>query len=376
MRLFLTDRVGTMMEKMGAEEGEALEHSMVTKAVERAQKRVEGRNFEIRKHLLEYDDVMNKQREIIYTRRNAILDGTDASEEYEEMIRGYVEEKVREHFIEDVPMDELDLRPLFGEMEVAFLTPMEEVSAEKTNIEDLTEAIYTEAMRAYAVREESFTPELTREIERQILMRTIDEKWRDHLYEVDQVKAGVGWQSLGGKDPLLVYKKEAFELFEQLHVIIRDECVKRIFRVRIQAAPGGADAVAGASGAAATEVPQGEAIKAPAQAPTGQVATQDKAIIERQERMAKMAQAAQSARTQRTISAVVGAGGAATKSDPAKPSVDKILTDLPSASEPSEITTSHGATEVTSTPDDMKKVGRNDPCPCGSGKKYKKCHGR
>jgi preprotein translocase subunit SecA len=334
MRLFAQDRLAGWMERLGHKEGEALEHPLLTKSIERAQKRVEIRNFEIRKHLLEYDNVMNKQREIIYARRNRILDGESTSEEFLEMIAELIEESVERHVPPGTMLHEVDLRPLITAFEVTFLTPItiESASREEATAEALLEELQRKAVDAYRRREQELTEPVMRELERHVLLRTIDEKWRDHLYELDHLKEGVGWASVGGKDPLLEYKKGAYEHFLELNELIRDDALKLLFRVQVR--------IAGP--------PPGEPVS-PARPP---------------------------ARAQRVAASLSGretraAGPTDRRLVAAKPGIS-AFGGAAGASRPSPAPAGGPGEAPRRT---TRKVGRNEPCPCGSGKKYKKCCG-
>jgi preprotein translocase subunit SecA len=373
MRLFAPERISSMMDKLGAPEGEPLAHPMLNKSIERAQKRVEARNFEIRKHLLEYDNVMNQQREIIYERRNAVLEGEDISSEVQEMLEELVTDRIDGHLPEGMPLDEVDWKPFFSELELFFLTPLKPddfAAAIEEGVDALTVATLDAVRASYARREAEYGESIMREVERHVILRTIDEKWRDHLYEVDRLKEGIGWASVGGKDPLLQYKKDAYEYFVALNLQIRDEVVKRLFRVQIQ--------VDGQT--PAPEAPQGQAMRGGevGQIPEGtpesqggsaeEIAARKEAIARQRRQMAEMARRAQQVRTQRAVNAVVGSEGpeATPHGGDGRMTAQKPAVGALGAPAAAPV-----AAPSTAAP----KVGRNDPCPCGSGKKYKKCHG-
>ncbi len=318
MRLFGTDRIAGLMEKMGVEEGEVIEHGMVTSAISRAQKRVEAHNFDIRKHLLEYDNVMNKQREEVYRQRNAALTTTDISEKVREDILDAVEDRVARYTGDKAHRDEWNLRGLADELSYLLMTPVEPAVLEGNRQEDVLEKASAIATEAYARREQDFTPEVTRELERHLYLFTMDEHWRDHLHELDGLKGGIGLRAYGQRDPLVEYKKEAFNLFEKMLEEVREEFVQRFFRVQLQ--PESAQ----------------EVIQQQPQAPRQMVAQHAEA-----EAFGGAAPAPESAPP-----AAGGRGPAPAPPPPAAPPVART----------------------------GPRVGRNDPCPCGSGKKYKKCH--
>jgi len=369
MRLFAPERIATMMDKLGAPEGEPLEHSMINKSIERAQKRVEARNFDIRKHLLEYDNVMNQQREIIYERRNRVLEGEDPSAEVLEMIQEFVEEKAATHIPDDSAIADVDLRPLFGELELAFLLPLKphEFTATLESRESFAQAVLDRVLPVYRQKDADHGPEIMREVERHVILRTIDEKWRDHLYEIDRLKEGIGWVSVGGKVPLLEYKKEAYQLFVTLNGGIRDEVVKRLFRVQVQVEVGQPlEATTGQAmrGAEPGQILEGQNEDAAA------LSVEEKARLDAREAQAaqlrELMKRAQTARTERAISHVLGSRGDAPSAAPPVATATKAAAGVLLG------TTAPAAPPQAET---VEKVGRNDPCPCGSGKKYKKCHG-
>ncbi|MGE5188685.1 MAG: SEC-C metal-binding domain-containing protein, partial [Gemmatimonadota bacterium] len=291
------DRIAPIMEKLGMEEGEPIEHGLINKAVENAQKKVEAHNFDIRKHLLEYDDVMNKQRTVIYEMRGEVLAGGDLRETVMDMTREVAEELASRFAEEKTHPEEWDLsgladalssqfgfRPDFPESEVPALTR-----------EKLAERIAAGAEAAYRGKEQEYGEDAMRYLERMFLLSTIDALWKDHLLSMDHLKEGIGLRGYAQKDPLKEYQREGFDLFADLVARIKEETLKRLFHVRIQR----------------EEEPERLAARLPAPA--------------------------------RRVN--LGRG------------------DISRAG----VTTQRHAS---------KKVGRNEPCPCGSGKKYKKCCGQ
>jgi preprotein translocase subunit SecA len=305
MRLFGSDRIAAIMDRLGVEDGEVIRHSMVTKAIERAQKRVEAQNFSIRKHLLEYDDVMNQQREVIYDRRLAVLEGADLREEILDLIKTVVEAKVDAHTDAGTYPEQWDLTGLKQDLLRTFLVDVkfDQKDLEKLKQDDLKENLYKMALQIYDHKEKMLGEELMRQLERYAMLRTIDEKWKEHLYDVDQVKTGIGLRAYGQRDPLIEYKKEAFALFTQMLEAIDQETLELMFKLQ----------------PAERERPR------------------------RREPESRMEAIHQS---------TVGMGYADTQ--------------------PAEQVAPGKRKPVRRT---GKKVGRNDPCPCGSGKKYKKCCG-
>jgi preprotein translocase subunit SecA len=290
---------------------------MVTSAISRAQKRVEAHNFDIRKHLLEYDNVMNKQREEIYRQRNAALMSEDISERVREDILDVVAERVQRATGEKVHRDEWNFRGLADELSYVLTSPVDPAELQGQQVEEVMAKAEAIGERAYRAREAEFGAETTRELERHLYLFTIDEHWRDHLHELDHLKGGIGLRAYGQRDPLVEYKKEAFSLFETLLGEVREEFVQRFFRVQLQ--------------------PQAvqEVLETQPRAPRHMVAQHAEA------------------------EAFGGTVGAADEDAAPQPARGQSARPQPAAAQP---------------PRPALRAGRNDPCPCGSGKKYKKCH--
>jgi preprotein translocase subunit SecA len=320
MRLFGAERISSLMVKMGVEEGEVIEHGMVTSAIGKAQKRVEAHNFDIRKHLLEYDNVMNKQREEVYRQRDEALLSSDISARVLEDLRDAASERV-ERFVEDkLHRAEWNLRGLAEELAYLCMTPATPADIEGDTREAVVERAVEFAEKAYRAREQQFGVEVMRELERHLYLYTLDEHWRDHLHELDYVKGGIGLQAYGQRDPLVQYKKEAFGLFETMMGEVREDFVQRLFRVQVQ-------------NNAARQVIQ-EAPRQPRQ---------------------MVAQHAEA-----EVWGAGDSGAAATAAPaPAAGTAGVAARRAPAPVQPARA---------------VPRVGRNDPCPCGSGKKYKKCH--
>jgi preprotein translocase subunit SecA len=314
MRLFGSERIIGIMNALGMEEGQVLEHPLLTGQIEGAQKRVEQHNFEIRKHLLEYDDVMNRQREVIYDMRRSILDRNDASDViYEsiddiagEMVAGYLFSGAESGW--DISGLEATMQNRFG-LEL----PSDTDAWHQRSQEALTEVVTGILKEAYKKKEETIEPGHMRHLERMILLHTIDAKWKDHLYAMDQLKEGIGLRSYAQRDPLIEFKREAFEMFQMMYASIKDEVVEIMFKIK----------------------------------PTGQ---------------------------ETRMRSVFGSLPMQT--------IHNDTTGMASRQAASQQAAEHG--QGNSEPDDHAntikndgpKVGRNDPCPCGSGLKYKKCHGK
>jgi preprotein translocase subunit SecA len=327
MRLFGSERIAGIMERMGVQEGEVITHPLVTRSIERAQKRVEAQNFGIRKRLLEYDDVMNTQREVIYGLRNDVLDGADISDRIAEMLESQVASRVELHVAEGSRAEAWDLDGLKRDLESLVLEPIPAIGREGHPTVDAIKAEALEAVRnAYENRRAMFGERMP-DVERWVLLGVIDERWRDHLHEIDILKEGIYLRAYAQKDPLLEYKGEAFRMFEEIMSAVEADTVKRLFRV-VPARPAGPTA--------ATESARRLEPAASVLAGAGS-----------QRRPAPSARVEQKA----TVSAYSGAPGPEEPPDPSGGKVRQIVRAEP-------------------------KVGRNDPCPCGSGKKYKKCCGK
>ncbi len=301
MRLFSSDKVTNIMSKIGFEEGEALTHPMITKSVERAQKKVEENNFAIRKRLLEYDDVMNQQREVIYSRRQRALEGERLKTEIFDMLDEYLDELIDQYY------DDINIEALQADLLQHLLIEVkfEPEQFELLGKEGIKEQILKTAKEFYARKEEMIGSELMARLERYAVLSVIDEKWKEHLREMDDLKEGIGLRAYGQKDPLVEYKAEAFNLFVTLINEIRNEVVSFCFKF----------------------FPQ-----------------------EPDEVQAKRAQQ-QRMRTIKDSSQNLGL----------------------KTSDTAEESKKRGKQQPIKV---EAKVGRNDPCPCGSGKKYKNCHGK
>ena len=311
MRLFQSDRVAGIMDRLGVEEGEVIQHSMITKSIERAQRRVEGHNFDIRKHLLEYDDVMNQQREVIYSRRAHALEGENLKEEFLEMMADFIEQSIRKHTDDDDFSEAWDWEGLRQALRKSLLMELPLNDEETSGLDRATlyDKLYQAAKSHYDRRERELSSKLMRQLERFAMLRVIDERWREHLYEMDQLKEGIGLRAYGQKNPLIEYKSEGFRMFTEMLEMINVESLEMVFRAQLQAEP---------------VLPHR---RRPAQMTTVHDSAEGMGFTNVPKRSA-MAEAAEQSRT----------GGRRT-------------------------VVSHN------------KVGRNEPCPCGSGKKYKKCHG-
>lgn len=234
MRIFGSDRIKGMMGRLGMEEGQEIQHPWITKAIERAQSQVEAHNFEIRKHLLEYDDVMNQQRQVIYQERDMVLYEEDISDRIEEMIEEVTSDLVETYASKEVYPDDWNLKGLvtrFGE--VFGSCPLDEKDLMELNHEELEERLITKTKELYRLRREKIEERQFCEIERMILLHVIDSLWKDHLYSMDTLKEGIGLRGYGQRDPLVEYKHESYHMFQDLIWRIKEMVVSYIFKVQI-----------------------------------------------------------------------------------------------------------------------------------------------
>jgi len=362
MRLFGSDRIAGMMHRMGVQEGEVITHSLVTKAIERAQKRVEAHNFDIRKHLLDYDNVMNQQRDVIYSLRNDALDQGDLSARIRELVENKITALVDEHLDPKAGREHWDAAGLESAVQSLILAPIgvADAVAQGKSRDEIMELCRQAGEAAYARREEIFGVEQMREIERQVQITVIDDKWRDHLYEIDQLRGGIGLRAYGQKDPLLEYKAEAYRMFQELVESIDDELLRYLFRIvpraqamapRPAARPASAPAVAASSGG----------FSRPTAVGVGRVAGT----------MTEQHASSSALSGGPAPAAPAGAGGVATMDGSQGPAASPQSRTGPAGPTPGRGPGGPPRPAMRSEP----KVGRNEPCPCGSGKKYKKCCG-
>ncbi|MCP3959575.1 MAG: preprotein translocase subunit SecA [bacterium] len=318
MRIFGggTDRVKNLMGRLGMEEGEAIEHKMVTKAIERAQTQVEARNFEVRKHLLKYDDVMNKQREALYQLRREVLEGKfsfqdedhDFDEPTEEGTREFMmrisgdilDDAIANHCADAADPRDWNLSELATDVRSAFDIDVYKVGLdlEKLGIDELREQLWGAIESKYSGKEEQHGAEVLRTLERNIMLQILDGAWKDHLLALDHLKEGITLRSYGQKDPLNEYKRESFELFTDMKTRFEDSVVRNLYRVE---------------------------------------PVSEEELAERRRRM-----------------------------------VEQMKSRFRFSAPPKSAS---GQTKPQTVKRKDRKVGRNEPCPCGSGKKYKKCHG-
>jgi len=300
MRIFGSDRISGLMQRLGMEEGVPIEHGMVTRAIERAQKQVEGRNFEARKHLLEYDDVMNKQRESIYTLRRSILDGREGKEYIVNAADEIVEFIVESHLPEDM-QEHPNEAEMNAELFDFFGVDLKSagVDIDTMRRDEIKERVTEAVNRKYEEKEKQVGAEVMRLHEKYLLLQVIDQLWKDHLLMIDHLKEGIGLRGYGQRDPLIEYKKESFDMFQEMMERVQDRVVKYLWKIDV--------------------------------------------VVERESEQQQRRQPQRSPLAQ------------------------------PPKQQPMFLSGAQGTPQTVKRTQD--KVGRNDPCPCGSGKKYKKCHG-
>jgi preprotein translocase subunit SecA len=341
LRIFGGDRMQNLMLKLGMEEDVPIESGMITKRIAAAQKAVEAQNFDSRKHLLEYDDVMNKQRLAVYTLRRGLLEGVDQKERVMEMTRGVLAAAVETACPPNARPADWDLTSLQTDVLSRLGLRMNPHDLAGMSAEQIEEELYQRALAMYTAKEELVGASLMREAERNIMLHIIDSQWKDHLLSMDTLKEGIGLRGYGQKDPLVEYKKESFELFQDMMDRIEDETVRYLYFLRFEQSPAlpfSNNDDEDDDGAAARDEAEAE------------------------QRRIQESQAAAEERRRAAQSAVQDMTRGIQKKH------EKDLKELQFGA-PGESTASQ--TVSNGGP----KVGRNDPCPCGSGKKYKKCHG-
>ena len=342
MRIFAKEWISNLLQRLGMEEGVPIESKMISRRIETAQKAVEGQHFESRKHLLEYDDVMNKQREAVYGLRRRLLEGMDQKDLIlEDYVSATLGELMDEYCPPKAHADDWNIKGLkdavFTRFGVDFIA--EGVKPETLERQQLGDAIFEKLKERYEAKEKLIGPDAMRHHERMIMLSVIDQQWKDHLLSMDHLKEGIGLRGYGQHDPLVEYKKESFDMFEAMLQRFQEDTVRYLYLMQIlerppDAAPGGppSDAPAG-QGPGDSGVPAHRDGDGNGRRPPRMVSTSadelEEAFMRRKRRELEQARMA-------------GAGD---------------------------------AQQVQQVVRSQEKVGRNDPCPCGSGKKYKKCHG-
>jgi preprotein translocase subunit SecA len=335
MRIFGSDRISGLMQRLGMEEGVPIEHKMVTNAIARAQKQVEAQNFAVRKHLLEYDDVMNKQRESVYALRRELLEGrihiteeeaVDTREYLMTLAEELLDGTVDTYAGQEVDQEDRDLDSLKNAVVDIYGVDGAELDAvdlEALSGEDISNAVWPIVLRKYESKETIIPTEVLRRVERDIMLQIVDSQWKDHLYSLDHLKEGIGLRGYGQKDPLVEYKKESFALFSAMKDRIEEEIVRYLWRLTPMVGTDDANAAPVRQPAPRRSPQLTMSAHAPAPSPFG----------------------------------AIGTGSASAVAEPPRPA------------------RTGGDDVVKQVRRDEPKIGRNDPCHCGSGKKFKKCHG-
>jgi len=339
MRIFGSDRIAGLMQRLGMEEGVPIEHKMVTNAIARAQKQVEAQNFSVRKHLLEYDDVMNKQRESIYSLRRELLEGkihlteedaVDTREYLMTLAEELIDSTADTYTGPDVDPEERDyeaMKQAVGEIFGIDPADLNGMDFEGMNTEEITDALWAPILQRYEDKEKLIPTDILRRVERDIMLQIVDAQWKDHLYSLDHLKEGIGLRGYGQRDPLVEYKKESFALFQAMKDRVEEEIVRYLWRLTPVTGEGDAGSAPPIRAAQPRRPPRQLTLSSPQSTPPPS-----------------------------PFGAIRGNSGAAGQAPP-KPA------------------RTGGDDVVKQVKRDEPKVGRNDPCPCGSGKKYKKCHG-
>jgi preprotein translocase subunit SecA len=300
------------MEKLGMEEGQEIQHGFITKAIETAQKRVEQHNFEIRKHLLEYDNVMNRQREVIYEERRKVLYGEDIKDYIHELMEEVVDYAIDTYLNEKSRADEWDFAGFRQYLDSRFSVKTSDLNLEEMRIAQLKDAVLERMKSVYQEKEKTLGEQAMRYLERMILLQVIDTRWKEHLYAMDGLREGIGLRAYGQRDPLIEYQHEGYDMFMEMIDRIKEETLEYIFKVKTVR-------------------------EEKRESPVYNLSRQ-KLVHEEKSQFEGVQQAAPEE--------AAGYSG-----------------QLPEE-------------KVGTYKREEPKVGRNDPCPCGSGKKYKKCCGK
>jgi preprotein translocase subunit SecA len=344
MRIFGSDRIAGLMQRLGMEEGVPIEAGMVTRAIERAQRQVEAQNFSVRKHLLEYDDVMNKQRESVYTLRRELLDGkVHITEDDTTDTRGFVmrtaedllDEKVDLFASQEQDVDEWDIPALQRETSQLFALGEDDyrtIAFDRSSSAEIRDSLWERVEKRYLEKEQVVPRDILTRVERDLMLQIVDQQWKDHLYSLDHLKEGIGLRGYGQRDPLVEYKKESFQLFQDMRRRIEEEIVRYLWWLRPVVEREGEPAIA----APVRSAPRRQALTY--NDPSAQTPS------------------------------LFGGGAAAAVATP--PGGSDLMTQKPN---PARV--GGDDAPIKTVRREEPKIGRNDPCWCGSGKKFKKCHG-
>jgi len=343
MRIFAKEWVSNLLQRLGMEEGIPIESRLITKRIEAAQKAVEAQNFEARKHLLEYDDVMNKQREAVYGLRHQLLEGVDQKELIlEDYVSGILSDLMEQYCPPKAHIDDWDIKGLKDAIFTRFGVDIlaEGVKPETLNRQELGDAIFDKLKERYDAKEKLIGPDAMRYHERMIMLSVLDSQWKDHLLGMDHLKEGIGLRGYGQHDPLVEYKRESFEMFEDMMRRFQEETVRYLYLMQVLERPSGAFAT--------TAGPEG--------AGPGGGGPEAGVPVQRS-----------------------GSGGDGRRPRPVATSVDELEEAFQRRKrrelEEARMAGAGDRQSVQQVVRGSAKIGRNDPCPCGSGKKYKKCCG-
>jgi len=339
LRIFGGERMQNLMLRLGMEEDVPIESNLITKRIASAQQAVEVQNFEARKHLLEYDDVMNKQRTAVYKMRRDSLEGMDQKEHVLEMTRGLVGQFIDTRAPEGMHPDKYDFSGLFTDVQNQFGHKLDGTDFSGQTREEIEQTVYDQLVHRYEEKEDLISPDIMRQTERMIILQVVDDQWKDHLLSMDHLKEGIGLRGYGQKDPLVEYKKESFTLFQDMMDRIEDETIRILFTFTFEAGRPALPYEEGIDDNGGEEVEEFDEAA-------------ERAELARQQREREAAQAQMLDFTRKI-----------------ERTKDKEMAQLQFAGG------GDGTASATKTITTGDKVGRNDPCPCGSGKKYKKCHG-
>ncbi|MBO2530482.1 MAG: preprotein translocase subunit SecA [Thermobifida fusca] len=372
MRLFNGERVQMIMNRLNLPDDQPIEHKMVTKAIQSAQGQLEQQNFEIRKNVLKYDEVLNRQRQVIYAERRKVLEGADLREQVRSMIDDVLDSYVRSATAEGDPED-WDLEHLwtaFSQIFPVSFTADQLIEENGGDISVLTPDIISQRVRedaheVYDRREAEIGEETMREVERQVILQVMDRKWREHLYEMDYLQEGIGLRAMAQRNPLIEYQREGYDMFQEMLEGIKEESIRFLFNVEVRVnQPQESQITAASAAATASAIPlvAPEAEKTEDKAEDAQEAEESAASAEAAESAKDTAQDEDAESVAKKAQAVVPALGKEEKQP------EKLQYSGPSEGGGVEKRTEDTGPDYANTP-------RNAPCPCGSGKKYKKCHG-
>ena len=388
MRMFNADKVAHFMEWLKTPPDVPIESKAVTRSIRSAQTQVEQQNFEIRKDVLKYDDVLNRQRQVIYGERRRVLEGADLHEQIREMIDevidGYVAGATSDGFPEEWDLDQLwnALRALYHPT-LSIDDVVDEVGGERAGLsrEFLTEILRANAQECYDKREEELTPEIMRELERRVVLSVLDRKWREHLYEMDYLREGIGLRAWAQRDPLVEYQREGYDMFAAMMDGIKEESVGNLFNLQVEVQENPIVEEAADAGAIASPAPPGALAGGGPPGSRDGNGTRPGGSRGAQAAPPSGGRSRAQARGRHSAPAQAAAPDAEVIADGAAPVVapglkrpqrpSRLQYTAPSADAPGQV--EQRADKPSG--EEFSRVGRNDLCPCGSGRKYKRCHG-